>query len=38
MEQVAATLGRWMGVAPAQLPAVFPNLGNFATDDLGFMA
>ena len=29
---------RWMGVQPAELGAIFPNLGNFATRDLGFLA
>ncbi|MEO0650860.1 MAG: DUF1501 domain-containing protein [Planctomycetota bacterium] len=37
-DQVVATIARWMGVAPADLPALLPNLGNFASDDLGFMA
>ncbi|MEM1450181.1 MAG: DUF1501 domain-containing protein [Planctomycetota bacterium] len=37
MDQVAATLGRWFGVNPAQLTTIFPNLGNFASSDLGFL-
>jgi len=38
-QQFGATLGRWFGVAPAQLATqVFPNeLSNFARSDLGFM-
>jgi len=38
VDQYGATLAKWFGVAPAQLPAVFPNLGRFATSDLGFLA
>jgi uncharacterized protein (DUF1501 family) len=38
VEQYAATLARWMGVADSDLPLVLPNLGNFATRDLGFMS
>jgi len=40
VDQYAATLGRWFGVADADLLAVLPNLGNFgaATRNLGFMA
>ena len=38
VDQVAATLAKWMGVTdPAALGAIFPLLGNFATPDLGFM-
>jgi uncharacterized protein (DUF1501 family) len=38
VDQYGATLARWFGVAPGQLSAVFPNLGNFAASDLGFLA
>ncbi|HKX46899.1 MAG TPA: DUF1501 domain-containing protein, partial [Planctomycetota bacterium] len=38
VDQMAATLGLWFGVAPAALPTLLPNLANFATTDLGFMA
>jgi uncharacterized protein (DUF1501 family) len=40
VEQYAATLGRWFGVADADLPGILPNLANFdpATRNLGFMA
>jgi uncharacterized protein (DUF1501 family) len=34
----AATLGRWMGLGTADLTTVLPNLGNFASTDLGFLA
>jgi uncharacterized protein (DUF1501 family) len=37
VDQYGATLARWFGVAPSQLQAVFPNLGRFATSDLGFL-
>ncbi|MEZ5741171.1 MAG: DUF1501 domain-containing protein [Burkholderiaceae bacterium] len=38
VDQYAATMGRWFGLANGQLADVFPNLGNFgATQDLGFM-
>ncbi len=40
VDQYAATLARWFGVADAELPALFPNLLNFnaGVRDLGFMA
>lgn len=37
VDQYAATLARWFGVSDADLDAIFPNLGNFASRDLGFM-
>ncbi len=37
VEQYAATLASWYGVARSDLPIVFPNIGRFATSDLGFM-
>lgn len=38
IDQYGATLARWFGVPTAQLSSVFPNIGNFATSDLGFFA
>jgi uncharacterized protein (DUF1501 family) len=38
VDQYAATLGRWFGLDSTQLNEVFPNLRNFSTQDLGFMA
>jgi uncharacterized protein (DUF1501 family) len=38
VEQLGSTLGRWFGVSDSELVAVFPNLSNFATRDLGFLA
>jgi uncharacterized protein (DUF1501 family) len=35
--QYAATLAQWFGVSPAQLATVFPNIGSFATNNLGFV-
>ncbi len=37
VEQYAATLGRWYGLSEADMPLVFPNIGNFPTSNLGFM-
>lgn len=38
VEQYAATLARWYGLADAQVPSVFPNIGNFPTSNLGFLS
>lgn len=38
IEQYAATLARWFGVAEADIRLIFPNIVNFSTSDLGFMA
>jgi uncharacterized protein (DUF1501 family) len=38
VDQMAATLARWMGVtSTTDLNTIFPNLPNFATNNLGFM-
>src|SRR5215475_6052840 len=37
VDQYAATLASWFGVSAADLPSVFPNLGNFPTANLGFL-
>ena len=37
-DQYAATLAKWMGASAQELPNVAPNIGNFAQQDLGFMA
>jgi len=37
VDQYAATLATWYGLAPADLAAVFPNVSKFATNNLGFM-
>ena len=36
VDQYAATLATWYGASPSDLPEVLPNIGNFATNDLGF--
>ncbi|MGH8017779.1 MAG: DUF1501 domain-containing protein [Opitutaceae bacterium] len=38
VDQYSATLARWFGVADSQLRELFPNIGNFAATDLGFLA
>lgn len=38
VDQYAATLATWFGVAPGDLPTLFPRLGEFATPNLGFLA
>jgi uncharacterized protein (DUF1501 family) len=38
IDQVGATLAKWMGVPAVDMPGVFPNIGNFGTSDLGFMS
>ena len=35
VEQYSSTLARWMGAAGGELQSVVPNIGRFATDDLG---
>jgi uncharacterized protein (DUF1501 family) len=37
VDEYAATLARWFGVATSDLPLVLPNLGRFRRPDLGFM-
>jgi len=37
VDQYSATLAKWFGVTDGDLSAVFPNLGRFASKDLGFM-
>ncbi len=37
VEQYAATLAAWYGVGSAEIPSVFPLIGNFPTSNLGFM-
>jgi uncharacterized protein (DUF1501 family) len=37
VDQYSATLAKWFGVSDGLMPTVFPNIGNFATSDLGFI-
>jgi uncharacterized protein (DUF1501 family) len=37
VDQYAATLAKWFGVSNTYIPTIFPNIGRFATADLGFM-
>ncbi len=36
-DQYLATLGAWLGASSADLATIFPNLGNFASANLGFV-
>jgi uncharacterized protein (DUF1501 family) len=38
LDQYAATLARWFGIADADLAAIFPNLRNFTAPTLPFFA
>jgi uncharacterized protein (DUF1501 family) len=38
VDQYAATMAKWFGLAPAEITSAFPNLSRFAAADLGFMA
>ncbi|MGQ0622449.1 MAG: DUF1501 domain-containing protein [Panacagrimonas sp.] len=37
VDQYGATLARWFGVPNGDMPTVFPNLGRFASGDLGIL-
>jgi uncharacterized protein (DUF1501 family) len=37
VEQYAATLSAWYGLAPSDIPKVFPNLSKFPVQNLGFL-
>lgn len=37
VDQYAATLATWFGVAPSELSSIAPNIGRFAASNLGFM-
>jgi hypothetical protein len=34
---MASTLGKWFGLSGSEITSVLPNIGNFATNNLGFM-
>jgi uncharacterized protein (DUF1501 family) len=37
VDEFASTLALWFGVSPSNLPLALPNIGRFATPNLGFM-
>jgi uncharacterized protein (DUF1501 family) len=37
VDEYSATLAKWFGVSPTDMPTVFPNLARFGHADLGFM-
>lgn len=37
VDQYAATMAKWFGVSPTEMATVLPNVGRFASADLGFM-
>jgi uncharacterized protein (DUF1501 family) len=37
LDQYGATLASWLGVSAADMPLIFPNIGRFATGNLGFL-
>lgn len=37
VSQYGATVAKWFGVPVNRIPAVFPNINNFQTQDLGFL-
>jgi uncharacterized protein (DUF1501 family) len=37
VDQYGSTLAQWFGVASANLASVFPNIGNFSVNKLGFL-
>jgi hypothetical protein len=38
VDEFGATLANWFGVSATDLPIAFPNIGRFASRDLGFMS
>ena len=38
IDQYGATLATWFGATDPQLAAIFPNLSQFTTRNLGFLA
>ena len=37
VDQYAASMARWFGLAPTEIATVFPSLAKFGTPDLGFL-
>ena len=38
VDEYSATLAKWFGVSNSNIATIFPNIGRFASSDLGFMA
>ncbi len=38
VDEYSTTLARWFGIGEAELPSIAPNIGRFATSDLGFLS
>jgi uncharacterized protein (DUF1501 family) len=38
VDQYAASMARWFGVAPTEITTIFPNASKFGSTDLGFLA
>ena len=38
VDQLAATLARWMGVSNSDLPLIAPNIGRYSVQDLGLLS
>lgn len=36
VDQLAATLARWLGVSDSEMPLVVPQIGNYSRRDIGF--
>lgn len=37
VDEYSATLASWLGVSLSDLPSIAPNIGRFATSDIGFL-
>lgn len=37
VDQYGATLCSWFGIPPSAFPAIFPNLANFSSSNIGFL-
>jgi uncharacterized protein (DUF1501 family) len=36
-DQMSATLAKWFGVSASEMPSILPNIGHFATQDMGYL-
>ncbi len=37
VDEYSATLAKWFGVSPSEIPGISPNIGRFPSPDLGFL-